>query len=162
MKKSIMGAALLLPALLACTAGEAQNINADKVPAAAKTAFSIRFPKAESAKWELEDGKDYEANFKEAGTERSATFDASGKWLETETEIKAGQLPAAVTKAIAAGYADRKMKEAERVETPDRGVLYEVELIKGEDILEVQFNAEGKVLGAKTENEKDTDKEDND
>lgn len=159
MKKFILGAALLLPALFACTASEAQEVEMDKVPQAVKAAFVARFPKAEAAKWEMEDGKDFEAEFKEAGTERSATFDATGKWLETESEIKASTLPAGVTKAIATKYADRKVKEVERVETPDRGTLYEVELAKEKDVLEVQFNADGKVLGSKQENGKEEDKD---
>ncbi len=160
MNKNIIGTALLLlPGLFACTASKGQNIDGAKVPEAVKKTFTAKFPKAEGAKWEMEDAKDYEANFTEGGTERSATFDPKGTWLETETGIKASELPAGVTKAIAANYSDQKMKEAEKVETSDRGTLYEVEFTNGEAVQEVQFNADGKVLGSKKETEKDEDKD---
>jgi hypothetical protein len=138
----------------------AQKINETDVPQPVKTAFTTKFPKANGVKWELEDGKDYEAEFKESGKERSATFSPNGQWLETETEIKPAALPAAVTQAIATSFAGSKIEEAETVETPDRGTFYEVELEQGERTLEVQFAADGTVLKQAVEGEdKDEEKD---
>lgn len=152
-----MGTALLLPALFGYSAADAQHVDPNKVPQAVKTAFTSKFPKAEAPTWEMEDGKDYEAEFKELGSERSATFDATGKWLETESGIQTVALPASVSRTIAANYADRKITDVERVETSDRGILYEVELAKGKDILEVQLDTNGKVLGSEQETKKEED-----
>lgn len=42
-------------------------------------------------KWDKEDDG-YEANFVKDGKTMSATFDASGDWKETETDIKVNEL----------------------------------------------------------------------
>jgi hypothetical protein len=55
----------------------AQKIDASKVPASVKTAFSKNFPGVTSVKWEKEKGN-YEANFKEHDQKMSALFDATG------------------------------------------------------------------------------------
>jgi len=49
--------------------------------------------------------EDYEINFKDKGVEMSANFDAAGKWLETETEIKASDLPKEVSASAAKFFA---------------------------------------------------------
>ena len=136
----------------------AQKAAEPTVPAAVKAAFAKQFPKAEQAKWEMEDGKDYEVGFKQAGTKWSAKYDASAKWLETEHEVAATALPAAVTKAIASSYGAYELKESEMVETP-AGTGYEVELENGKETLEVMFSADGKVLKSKAEEEKKGEEE---
>ncbi len=135
----------------------AQKINETDVPQPVKTAFTAKFAQAKGVKWELEDGQAYEAEFKENGKERSATFSPTGQWMETETEIKPADLPAAVTQAIATSFAGSKVEEAETVETPDRGTFYEVELEQGERTLEVRFSADGTVLKQAVEEEEDKD-----
>ena len=138
-----------------------QDLAEADVPAAVKSAFTTKFPKAQGAKWEMEDKKDYEAEFKEDGTKRSATFDAEGKWKATETGMKVELLPEAVRKVLASDYASAKTEEAETVETPE-GTFYEVELKKGEQTIEVLFSADGKVISSKMEeeDEKGEDKDD--
>jgi hypothetical protein len=135
----------------------AQKLNETDVPQPVKTSFAKQFPKAESAKWELEDKTDYEVNFKHAGQKMSAKYSAAGKWMETEQDITEAELPEPVRKAIAANYADHKMEGAEKAETPE-GTVYEVDLEKGEHEMEVVFNADGKVLKTKVENENKSEK----
>lgn len=141
----------------------AQDKTAITVPEPVKAAFAKQFPKAESAKWEMEDKTDYEAEFKMSGTKYSAKYSAAGKWMETEHKIKADALPDPVKKAIAASYADHKVEGAEMAETPD-GVVYEVDLEKGDSEMEVVFNADGKVLKTMMEDgdKKEKGKEDDD
>ena len=100
----------------------------------------------------MEDKTDYEADFKLSGVKYSATYSATGKWMETEHKIKAEALPDPVKKAIAASYADHKMGSAEMAETPE-GTMYEVDLENGEHEMEVVFNADGKVVKSKIEKE---------
>lgn len=151
--KNIVFVVALVFAFVATTS--AQKISADKVPAEVLKAFQAKFPSVTNVKWEMEHKVDYEANFKTGGTEQSAVFDKAGKWQETETEIKVGALPAAVTKTLAAKYTDYKIKEAAKVETADKGTLYEVEINKAAETLEVQFSADGAVLNSKKEEKKD-------
>ncbi len=154
MNKNIIGAALLsLSGLLACNAANAQRLADDKVPAVVKAAFTKQFPKAEHAKWEMESRTEYEVNFKQGGADRSATYGTDGTWLETEQAIKADALPEPVRKAIAAGYADHKVKGIDVAESP-KGTVYEVDMEKGEESLEVVFAADGKVLESKMEEHK--------
>ena len=151
MKKIIV---LLAVILIACTSAFAQKIPSEKVPAAVKQAFKKQFAKATSAKWEMENN-DYEVHFKLDGTDGSANFDATGKWLETETEIKFEALPVAVKAKITKTFAGYKAGETNKVETPDKGILYEVELSKGTEKIEIQFTKEGEVMNRKVENKKD-------
>jgi uncharacterized membrane protein YkoI len=144
-----------LPALLLIALGataQGQTPGPINVPAPVKAAFAKRFPKAEGPKWEMENKKDYEADFKQDGTMWSACFAPDGSWLETEHAIKADALPEEVRKTIAAKYADHHVKEAEQAETP-KGTVYEVEFAKGKHEMEVVFSADGTVVKTKEEND---------
>lgn len=123
----------------------AQKISETEVPQPVRAAFQKQFPSAQKVKWEMEDKTKYEAVFRQNGTESSATFDASGSWLETESAIKESDLPAAVRATLAAQYPGHKLEEFERLQTPE-GTLYEVEAEKGEHSVIVKFAADGNVL----------------
>ncbi|MBK7385133.1 MAG: PepSY-like domain-containing protein [Flavobacteriales bacterium] len=155
----------LIPTLLALavTASAcAQKPATIVVPEAVKAAFAEQFPKAEGTAWEMESKTEYEAGFKMGGMKYSAVFTAEGKWMETEHKIKTDALPETVKKAIATNYADHKVEGAEQVERAD-GTFYEVDLEKGETEIEVLFNADGKVMKTKVEEEdKDSPGEDDD
>lgn len=137
----------------------AQKISADKVPAAVLSAFKAKFPNATKTTWELENTNEYEAGFKINGEEVSANFDNTGKWLETETEIKVSALPAAVQAALAKDFAGFKIEEASRIESAKDGNCYEAEIEKGEETFDVLFTPDGKML-SKTKAEKEKDEKD--
>ena len=99
--------------------GVSQSIPAEKVPANIKQAFAKKFPVATDVKYELET-KDYEITFKEKGVGMSADFDPTGKWLETETEIKESDLPKEVISSVAKNFAGFKVTEVAKVETLTR------------------------------------------
>lgn len=128
----------------------AQKVSEADVPQPVRTAFIKQFPKAEHARWEMETKTEYEVNFKVEGSDRSATYTKDGAWLETEHTIKADALPQPVRNAIAADYADQKVKAIEVAETP-KGTVYEVDMEKGEKSVEVVFSADGKVVETKVE-----------
>jgi len=110
------------------------------VPAEVKTAFEKSFPNTTVKKWDKEDGN-YEANFSKDGKSMSATYDAKGNWLETETDIDVKNLPAPVVSYIKEHYNGAAIKEAATLKTPE-GNRYEAE-VKGKDIL---FDENGKFL----------------
>jgi Putative beta-lactamase-inhibitor-like, PepSY-like len=136
--------ALLGALCLAAIACNGQNLSADKVPAAVKTAFASKFDAA-TPKWELEDNL-YEAEFKLGKVEMTACFTATGAWMETETEIKTDALPAAVTATIKRDFASYKIEDAMKIEHADGTTTYEAELEKGEVNMEVILDPNGKVL----------------
>ncbi len=126
-------------------------------PAAVQAAFKAKFPTVQKAKWDKEDENEWEAEFKTDGKEMSANFSSDGTWLETETELKAADLPQAVKDAIASQFAGYKMEEASMVQTAEMAAGYEVEMEKGETTIEVLFGADGTVIKQKTESEDDED-----
>lgn len=127
-------------------------------PAAVKTAFATQFPKAQKSEWSLEKEGVYEVEFKISGTEMSANYNPQGKLLETETEIKESELPAAIKAAIAKEFAGYKLEEINKTTDAKGLVTYEFEAEKGKDTFEIEMDAAGKVL--KKEAEKENEKED--
>lgn len=146
---------LLLTVALLSNAACAQKISADKVPAAVTSAFKAKFPTVTKASWEIENTNEYEAGFKWNGEEVSANFDKTGKWLETETEIKVSALPAPVQSALSKDFAGFQINEASKIESLKNGNCFEAEIEKGEETFDVLFTTDGKMLSkTKTEKEK--------
>ncbi|MGD0342279.1 MAG: PepSY-like domain-containing protein [Bacteroidales bacterium] len=115
------------------------------VPQPVNKAFSQKFPSAASVKWDNEEANEWEADFKLNGKEMSASFDNSGKWLETETEIAVKDLPASVSGSIAKEFPGFKIDEISILENSTlKG--FEVGLKNGETALEVVLDNAGKVL----------------
>jgi Protein of unknown function (DUF2874). len=115
------------------------------VPQPVNKSFSQKYPAAQSVKWASEEANEWEAEFKLNGKEMSASFDNAGKWLESETEIAAKELPAAVSGTIAKEFAGFKTDEISILDTPGLNG-FEVGLKKGEIVLEVVLDNTGKVL----------------
>jgi len=74
------------------------------------------------------------------------TFDESGNFLYSETEIGTGELPAAVTNSIASNYAGYSTDEADKLNMADGSTRFAVELEKGKTDKEVLFDSEGTVI----------------
>ena len=142
MKKVII---MLSTGLLISLGSFSQKITPDKIPTPVKQAFTKMFPTATGMKYLMEK-KDYEVNFTDKGFEMSANFDAMGKWLETETEIKPEDLPEKVTASVAKNFAGYRIAEVGKVEKPGTGVVYEMDLKKDKEGFEVQFSPNGDVL----------------
>ena len=137
MKKLFMMAILATSvSLVAC----AQKLDASKVPAAVKADFAKRYPGV-TAKWEMEDGK-YEAGFKQGSSSMSATFEPSGKFTESEVDIKVADLPATVLSYVKEHYKGKSIKEGAKITKADGTVNYEAE-VNGKDVI---FDANGKFL----------------
>jgi len=137
----------------------AQKISADKVPATVTSAFKAKFPNATKTSWEMESANEYEAGFKLNGEEVSANFDNTGKWLETETEIKVSALPASIQSALSKDCAGFKINEASKIESVKNGNCFEAEIEKGEETFDVLFTVDGKML-SKTKMEKEKGEKD--
>jgi Skp family chaperone for outer membrane proteins len=125
----------------------AQKLQDNQVPQAVKSAQEAKFP-GMKVKWEKE-GKDFEAAFTKDGKKMSAVFDAKGTWKETETDIKASELPKAVTDYMMKTAKAKSIKEAAIVNKADGSTVYEAEA-NGKDYV---FDSTGKFLKA----EKDED-----
>ena len=112
-------------------------------PAAVKVAFTQKFPNVAKVRFDKEGNGEYEAEFKMDGVKMSANFTAEGAWRETESEIAATALPAAVTQAISAKYPKASIVGAAKIETSDKGTRYEADLKTGLKKAEVLFDEAG-------------------
>jgi hypothetical protein len=130
MKKSIFIVAGLMISLAAC----AQKVKESDVPSVVKDGFKQSYKDAKEVKWEKE-GANFEAEFEVGETDQSVVLDATGNIIETEIEIKIGELPLAVKDYVAKNYKDNKIKEATKI-------TYEAEL-KGKDLI---FDSTGKFI----------------
>lgn len=149
---------ILLGTVMLSTTTFAQKISEAKIPTAVLVGFKTKFPSAEKATWEMENKSEYEAEFKLDNKKHSAKFDKSGKWKETETEIKITSLPKAVTDMIAKDFKGYKTEEAEKADTATQGIVYEVKVKKGKESYDLQISSEGKLLKKEVEKgEKDND-----
>ena len=143
---------LLAAALFCSTPAFSQKLSDDKVPASVKEAFKAKFPKVTTVSWEMEDQKEYEASFNLDMVDCTASFDLTGKWLETENVIDAAKLPKVVSDAIAKQFAGYTIKTAEQTISA-KGTVYELSLLKGTDKKSVLISDKGDVM--KQEAEKD-------
>ncbi|MCB0572818.1 MAG: PepSY-like domain-containing protein [Phaeodactylibacter sp.] len=148
---------LMLAAIF--TFGSFSTLYAQKqsAPAAVWSAFRAKFPNVQKVKWDEAHKGEWEAEFKMAGTERSAVFSRDGIWIETETEIQVAGLPAAVQRAVTAQFTGYKIEEAAMVETPGLAMGYEVGLEKGGATIEALFSSAGTLIRQMSETQEDND-----
>ncbi|CAM3563154.1 hypothetical protein FSS13T_06690 [Flavobacterium saliperosum S13] len=128
------------------TTAFAQKITENKIPTAVLVSFKTKFPAATKTTWEMENKSEYEAEFMIDRTKHSAKFTKSGKWMETETEIKIAELPKEVSQTIAKEFAGFSVEKANMAETSNNGTVYKVKVKKGKEIYNVTVTASGKTL----------------
>lgn len=138
---------MLNSAYCCLSAGAQKNISASQVPAASKEAFAKAHPNV-TGKWEKE-GNDYEVTFKKQGKDMSCVIDKMGSIKETETDMPASELPAAVRAYINKHYKGAKVKEAATIVKADGTTMYEAE-IRGKDVF---FDAAGNLAKTKKDND---------
>src|SRR4051812_33340869 len=119
MKQVIMIAAV---ALFFVFAAKGQAIATAKVPAAVKASFKKKYPGI-AGKWEKEDGN-YEVNFQQHGNHMSAVIKADGTVTETETDIKATELPKNVLSYLKEHYKGKAIKEGAIITKEDGTINY--------------------------------------
>ncbi len=129
----------MLPALLSVCLLQAQDKG--KTPASVVTAFKKAFPSAQQVHYGKEDNN-FEISFADGGKKKSAVYTPAGQLVETETEITAAELPAAVMPYFQSHYKGVKIHETAKIVDAKGAVTYEVG-IKGKDII---FDSKGKFL----------------
>ena len=130
-----------------------------EVPSEVKAAFSRKFPAATGIKWDKENDNEWEAEFTWNEKEYSANFDNQGTWMETEYKISTDEIPVAVKTTLDEEFTGYTIEESELSETAV-GKIYEIELKKGEEELEVTIDMKGNVI--QKEQIKKNDAEDKD
>lgn len=111
------------------------------IPESVEAVFRKSFPAATSVHWEKEKS-DYEANFSSSGMKMSALISAKGDLLETETVIRAEELPSAARDWVHQQYKGDSIREAARITKSNGETNYEAE-VNHHDLI---FDANGKFL----------------
>ena len=130
----------------------------EETPTAAKTAFAAKYPTAQKVKWSVEKPGEFEVEFTLNKVATSALYDATGKLLETEGEIKDSELPQAVKATIAKDFAGYKLDETEKAIDTKGIITYAMEASKGKVKLELSFDTNGKLLSKESLKEKKGEK----
>ena len=149
--KIIMSAFIVI-ILFAFTSGE------DKAPQKVKDAFAKKFPTVKKVKWEKENEKEWEAEFKMNRIEYSANFLSDCTWQETEHEIKEKEVPKNIMKALENAFPGYEIEESEISET-GKGMVYEFDIEKGETEMEVAIDTNGKIVKQEVKTEDNEDKD---
>ena len=128
-----------------------RTIAAEQVPEAVKQAFLARFPAVKATEWKEKADKIYEAEFTLKGTEITAMFDSTGKWLETESAIDPAKVPKVVSAAAATQFKGYKVIETQSVQRWDeQHLIYELHFENAKDLAKAQFSSEGVILSQST------------
>ncbi len=135
---------IILFSIFSCEPSAVKDI---KVPDVVKKAFAKKYPNEKKENWNIDRNGSYEAKFKEGGETFKADFTPDGMWIETETSLKEKDLPKAVKKAIEDQYKGIKIVEIERTDHHKKGIFYDVEFKENGKKFDIEFNAEGIVIG---------------
>lgn len=135
-------------AILGMFAVSAFAFGGDDAPAAVKASFEKLYPNATKVKWGKED-TNYEAEFEVNKVEMSCLFDATGKLLETESEIEISALPEKISDYVAKNYAGEKIKEASKIIDSKNITTYEAEVKEGDLVFDAGGNFIKKVVEKK-------------
>ncbi len=139
--KSLLSLACFV--FLFATIGCSQKITEKDLPVPVKTAFNNKFPGATDIKWEKENKKELEANFKMNNADVSANFSLDGTWVETETTIPASELPVAVINTVNTKYPGAVYGRTEKIQKLGGKILYEVNITVNSKKKELELNPDG-------------------
>ena len=119
------------------------------VPESVLNGYKEKYKKVEVKNW-YQDGDMYAAVFDKGENTFKASFNSDGKWIKTSTKIKEAQVGTAVKKSIKnTEWAEWKMSECYKVETPEFKKLFELHMKKGKEIKVLSFDPAGKAVDIK-------------
>lgn len=140
---------LFISAILICgsTIFSACSDNNGVIPdATIVNAFNSKYPDAKNVEWETK--ADYKvAEFRNGSYETEAWFDASGKWMMTETDIPYNQLPQAIRMHFESSeYASWKKEDVDKLERANTATVYILEVEKGETEIDLYYAEDGALI----------------
>lgn len=146
---------LVIVCLAFCSCNDDDTIN---VGNEYKDKLEQMYPGVQHVQWEKEQGY-IVADFwrTDIGTEAEAWFNRQVEWEMTVTEILYGAFPQEVKVGFEAGeYGDWYIEDTDMVERNGKGTIYVIEVEKGKKEYDLYFNAEGILLKAMPDTDRDT------
>ncbi len=127
----------------------AKEIKESDVPSSVRSALKTRYPGVYVYEWEWKKKElVYKAEFMKEGNPYDAYFRPDGKWIRTRIEIPVRSLPPAIQNSIAASdYRDWTIDDVKAFSTPERDMLYVIELEQGKKEVLVHILPEGQIIG---------------
>jgi len=121
----------------------AQKLTVKEVPTAVTTAFYKTYPSIQDISWS-KDGLFFEAEYTTENVVRSATYDVTGKLINTRQQIVATALPAPAMDYVKINYKEEQLNEVSKITDASNVVTYEAE-VKG---MELTFDSKGKFINS--------------
>jgi len=150
-----IGAVVLAINLQSCSQKNSNLAPPEKV----LIAFNEKFYGATEVEWEMENEKEWEAEFKINGTKFSANFSTNGTWEESEFEIDQAEISDSILSILNQNFKDFNIEKVEITETPS-GKAHEFKIEIGEDDFKVIIDSKGnlntkKIIEKDQENDED-------
>ncbi len=123
----------------------AQVIMSNEVPAAVTKVFTIANPKVSTVEW-VKVENNFKANYMVDEKDKSATYTAKGKIIETEMQITVASLPTEALKYVNENYKDNHVKTASKIISQGK-TTYSAKL----NGLSLTFASNGKFVKSVTE-----------
>ena len=173
---AVIGLAMILGVCLVAQAKD-KNVKIADLPEAVTAAVKKACPDGTITEAEIEKEHGttiYEIELKVGKNEAEVEVTADGTIIEIETELTMADLPKAVADAITKAANGGKVKEIEKeeeraevkngkvVELKTPKVVYEAEIKQNGKEIEIEVDADGKVLGKEVEDDDDDDDGDDD
>lgn len=118
-------------------------IDATQIPEEVRKSFTDNYPQISQHRWEMVHGN-YVVDFKINGRDMEIWFDMQGNLVRVETDITYAELPAEVKAAHeASAYATWRVEDVDKIESPTKETVYELEVEKGEQDLTLIYTASG-------------------
>lgn len=131
MKRILIYAFALLSVITAVCSCD-KDSNDEIVPADALSLFEKMFPSAKHVRWS-EDGGYYRAQCVEDRVSKVAWFGSNGKWLMTDVDLPAQNLPRPIHTSLAVGeFSGKRIEKIYYVTAPERAELYVIVMNAGD------------------------------
>ena len=137
MKKLI----LLIAVVFMISSSYAQVLTLTDVPANISKVFVKSHPKVTTVEW-VKAGDNFKANYVVDSLDRSVTYNAKGKTIETEKQISVASLPTLAIKYVNENFADAYVKKSWEITNAKGKVFYNVKI---KDVV-LTFDSNGKYL----------------
>jgi hypothetical protein len=131
---------LILLTFLSLNLVYSQKINESEVPAPVKAKFLSLHPGIKNVSWIKDKKGGYEAEFIQNKSEYGVSIDSIGNLKETEMDMKVSELSKEIQDFVAKNYPDHTVTEAAQIIYPDGKPMYEVEITRGKDSMDLLFD----------------------
>lgn len=122
----------------------AQDLEVSDVPSVVINKFNNAFPKASDIEWEKK-GELYNAEFDLNWRDHEVWLNAAGAIIKHKKEIKADELPLAVTNKIKQDYSGYRIDDADQYEI-NKQFFYKVELKTTGIERKIVYTQQGKMI----------------